>query len=75
MVDLVPCRSKGDNRATGRLNDLGTMVKRERARETNLDSEGERGYVETIKHGIVAPHQTGKTILDGISEGDATATF
>jgi hypothetical protein len=74
MHTLVPFRSKGDNRATAveRL----VMIYQEREKSgTNLDSEGEGGHVETIKHLIVAPNQTGKSVLDGISEGDATATL
>lgn len=41
----------------------------------NLDSKRERSDVETIKHQIVAPHQSRKSILNGISQGNATAAL
>ena len=43
--------------------------------DTYLNPERERRHGKSIKHEIVSPHQTGKSILNGISQGDATATF
>lgn len=72
-MGFVPFQSRAGNRATGM--ELLALVKRIEMQGPHLDSERERGHVETIKHEVVTPYQSGKSILNSVPQRNTAATL